>query len=270
MSDRYNACVPSNDTSGTEACEPVAADTRVRASLLDGTRFPLRGSAIHIVVVDDETSVPHPLGVCLRNAGFRVVLASTAAAALQTTTEIAPDLIIIKLEVAGATGLDLVRTIRESGSSVPIFALSIDSEEAKKVEAFERGADDYLIEPFAPAEVIARVRRTLRHRLQVEKKRSHFDRDELDVDLVQRTVHLRGEHVDLTPKEFQLLELMVLHAGTVLTRSFLLKRLWGPTTNAQHLRSYMKKLRQKIEPDPRCPRYIRTIAGVGYQLVAPE
>ena len=190
--------------------------------------------------------------------------------ALQTFNEVEPDLIIIRLELATSAGLDLVGRIRDSGSTVPVFALSTNAEEAHKVEAFERGVDDYLTEPFAPAEVIARVRRTLRHRLRIQNQRSHYIVDELCVDLVGRTVHLRREVVELTPKEFKLLELMVLNAGTVLTRSFLLKRLWAPTTNAQHLRSYMKKLRWKIEPIPQRPKYIKTIAGVGYQLVAPD
>ena len=138
------------------------------------------------------------------------------------------------------------------------------------MKAFDIGADDYVTKPFGMNELIARVRAALRHGLQAEGERPLFQVDGLSVDLVRRLVHLDGVEVKLSPKEYELLRTLVQHAGKVLTHAFLLRTVWGATTDPQHLRVYIRQLRQKVERTPEQPSLIATEVGVGYRLRAPE
>jgi two-component system KDP operon response regulator KdpE len=167
-------------------------------------------------------------------------------------------------------GLELLRQIRKQREDLPIVVLSSRGDEAAKVEALDLGADDYVTKPFGMDELLARMRAALRHQLQVHGERPIFKLDDLSVDLVRRIVKIRGEEVRLSPKEYDLLRVMVQHAGKVLTHKFLLNVLWSIPIDPQYLRVYVRQLRQKIEPDPTRPHYILTETGIGYRLRSPD
>ena len=167
-------------------------------------------------------------------------------------------------------GFDLLRTIRARNERVPIVVLSSRGDEAAKVQALDMGADDYVTKPFGTDELLARMRAALRHQLQVQGERPIFHTGELSVDLVRRIVKVGEKEVKLSPKEYDLLRLLVAHAGKVLTHKFLLRELWDDLTDAQYLRVYVRQLRQKIEADPERPHYILTETGIGYRLRAPN
>ena len=153
---------------------------------------------------------------------------------------------------------------------MPIVVLSSRGDESAKVAALDLGADDYITKPFGMEELLARMRAAVRHQLQVQGERPVFRVGDLSVDLVRRIVKARGAEVKLSPKEYELLRVLVQHAGKVLTHKFLLGELWDPLTDAQYLRVYVRQLRQKIEADPERPQYILTETGIGYRLRAPE
>ena len=182
----------------------------------------------------------------------------------------APDLIILDLGLPDTQGHDLLRTIRARNESVPIVVLSSRDDEAGKVQALDFGADDYVTKPFGMDELLARMRAALRHQLQIHGERPIFRLGELSVDLVRRIVKVGEREVKLSPKEYDLLRVLVQHAGKVLTHKFLLGELWDDLTDAQYLRVYVRQLRQKIEADPERPQYILTETGVGYRLRAPD
>ena len=153
---------------------------------------------------------------------------------------------------------------------MPIVVLSSRGDEVAKVEALDLGADDYVTKPFGMEELLARMRTALRHQLQVQGERPIFKLGDLSVDLVRRIVKVGGEEVKLSPKEYELLRIMVQHAGKVLTHKFLLKELWATPIDPQYLRVYVRQLRHKIEPDPARPQYILTETGIGYRLKSPD
>jgi two-component system KDP operon response regulator KdpE len=148
--------------------------------------------------------------------------------------------------------------------------LSSRGDEVVKVQALDLGADDYVTKPFGMDELLARMRAALRHQLHVQGERPIFRAGDLSVDLVRRIVKIRDEEVKLSPKEYELLRVMVQHAGKVLTHKFLLNELWSIPIDPQYLRVYVRQLRHKIEPDPSRPQYILTETGVGYRLKAAD
>ena len=151
---------------------------------------------------------------------------------------------------------------------MPIIVLSSRSDEQGKVQALDLDADDYVTKPFGMEELVARIRTALRHPFQQRGERPVFVSGDLAVDLARRVVKLRGEEVKLSPKEYDILGLLVAHAGKVLTHRFILREVWKTETDVQYLRIYIKQLRQKIERDPQQPRHILTETGVGYRLRA--
>ena len=159
---------------------------------------------------------------------------------------------------------------QDSGPTVPIVVLSSRGDEVGKVQALDLGADDYITKPFGMDELLARMRAALRHQLQVHGERPIFRTGDLSVDLVRRIVKVGDKEVKLSPKEYDLLRVLVQHAGKVLTHKFLLGELWDALTDAQYLRVYVRQLRQKIEADPERPQYVLTETGIGYRLRAPE
>ena len=181
-----------------------------------------------------------------------------------------PALVILDLGLPDIQGHELLRIIRERNESVPIVVLSSRDDEAGKVQALDLGADDYLTKPFGMDELLARMRTALRHQLQVHGERPVFRTGELSVDLVRRIVKIGDREVKLSPKEYELLRVLVQHAGKVLTHRFLLKELWDELTDAQYLRVYVRQLRQKIEADPERPQLVLTETGVGYRLRAAD
>ena len=218
-----------------------------------------------ILIVDDEPAIRRLFRTSLGAEGFRTEEAATGRAALEAVRGLSPDLVLLDLGLPDIEGLDLVREIR-SFSAVPIVVLSAREDERGKVAALELGADDYVTKPFGMAELIARIRTGLRHRLAQEGAQPVFRSGGLSVDLVRRLVAVDGREVHLSPREYDILKLMVLHAGRVLTHRFILGKLWGANSDVQQLRVYVRQIRQKIEASAEQPRYILTETGVGYRL----
>jgi two-component system KDP operon response regulator KdpE len=228
------------------------------------TAAPLR-----VLVIDDEPPIRKLLRMGLATQGYLTAEAPNGKTALELLAD-GPDLIILDLGLPDVQGLELLRTIRERNDKVPIVVLSSRGDERAKVEALDLGADDYVTKPFGMDELLARMRAALRHQLQVHGERPIFRLGDLSVDLVRRIVRVGEEEVKLSPKEYDLLRVLVQHAGKVLTHRFLLSELWDPLTDAQYLRVYVRQLRQKIEADPERPQYLLTETGIGYRLRAPD
>ena len=224
---------------------------------------------LKIMIVDDEPPIRKLLRMGLGTQGYDVLEASNGKIALELLSE-DPALIILDLGLPDIQGHDLLRMIRGRNDSVPIVVLSSRGDEAGKVQALDLGADDYLTKPFGMDELLARMRAALRHQLQVHGERPVFRSGDLSVDLVRRIVKVGEKEVKLSPKEYELLRILVQHAGKVLTHKFLLGELWDQTTDAQYLRVYVRQLRQKIEADPERPQYVLTETGIGYRLRAPD
>jgi two-component system, OmpR family, KDP operon response regulator KdpE len=203
----------------------------------------------------------------LARQGFELLEAVNGQDALAQLF-INPDVITLDLGLPDIDGLELLRRLRERRDDLPIVVLSSRSDEAVKVQALDLGADDYVTKPFGMNELIARIRAALRHRLQVQGQRPVFRVGELEVDLVRRKVTTSDREVKLSPKEYELLRLLVHHAGKVLTHEFLLAALWATPVEANYLRIYVRQLRAKIEPDPKHPQYIITQSSIGYRLRA--
>jgi len=229
----------------------------------------MTGNSVTVLVIDDEPAIRRLLRTSLTAQGYRIVEAETAAVALAEIRGHEPDIVILDLGLPDSDGLDVIRAIRSS-SPVPIVVLSSRGDERGKVEALDLGADDYLTKPFGMAELVARIRAALRHRLQAEGEEAVFQSGDLTVDLVRRIVRVRGNEAKLSPKEYDILRQLVMHAGKVLTHKHLLREVWGPATaDVQYLRIYIRQLRQKLEAEPERPRLILTEAGVGYRLAVP-
>jgi two-component system KDP operon response regulator KdpE len=229
----------------------------------------MNATPLKVLVVDDEPPIRKLLRMGLGTQGYQTLDAPNAKTALEFMAS-KPDLVILDLGLPDMQGLELLREIRARKDTVPIVVLSSRGDEVAKVEALDQGADDYVTKPFSMAELLARIRTALRHQLQVQGEKPIFKLGDLSVDLVRRIVKVRGKEVKLSPKEYELLRIMVQHAGKVLTHKFLLKELWATPIDAQYLRVYVRQLRHKIEPDPTQPRYILTETGIGYRLKAPD
>jgi two-component system KDP operon response regulator KdpE len=225
---------------------------------------------IRILIVEDEPPIRRFLRTTLGAQDYRIEEAGDGEAALEFLKRNPVDLIVLDLGLPGMDGLEVVRRLRAEGSAIPIIILSSRDDEAGKVAALDLGADDYVAKPFGMEELSARIRAALRHRLQQQGEKPLFHSGELAVDLVRRVVTVRGTEVKLTPREYDLLRLLVAHAGKVLTHKFLLKEVWGGETDVQYLRIYVRTLRQKLEADPQQPQLLLTEQGVGYRLRASD
>ncbi len=221
-------------------------------------------------MVDDEPAILRFLRTGLAAQGYTVSEASEGAAAVQAAQLHAADLIVLDLGLPDLDGIDVIRRIRGAGLAVPIIVLSSRDDETGKVTALDLGADDYVTKPFGIDELFARIRAAQRHQLQQAGERPLFRSGDLQIDLVRRTVLVRGQEVKFTPREYDLLRLLAAHAGKVLTHKFILREVWGGDTDVQYLRIYIRALRQKIEADPERPVHIRTETGVGYRLSAAD
>jgi two-component system KDP operon response regulator KdpE len=220
-----------------------------------------------ILIVDDEVPIRRLLRTTLSAQRFEVLEAGNAAMALAQLKQERPDLVLLDLGLPDRDGLELLRDIRAL-SEVPVIVLSSRDQESGKVQALDGGADDYVTKPFGAEELMARIRAALRHRLQQQGARPVFRAGRLSVDLVRRQVLLGDGELHLSPKEYDILQQLVLHAGKVLTHRHLLKAVWGSELEAdvQYLRVYIRQLRAKIELDPERPALILTEPGVGYRL----
>ena len=224
-----------------------------------------------VLVIDDEPPIRRLLRTGLGTQGYEIVDAPSGRVALEELARRAPDLVILDLGLPDMTGHELLRRIRAAHEALPVIVLSSRDDERGKVEALDLGADDYVTKPFGMNELLARMRAALRHRLQVAGERPVFRAGALSVDLVRRIVRVGDEEAKLTPKEYDLLRVLVQHAGKVVTHAHLLREVWGdPNGDAQYLRVYVRQIRAKIEPQPDQPVYLRTETGIGYRLTEPD
>ena len=226
----------------------------------------------HVLVVDDEPAIVEIVRDYLADAGYRVSTARSGAEALRQVRSILPDLIVLDLGLPELDGLDVARTIRQS-SRVPIIMLTARSDEADRIVGLELGADDYLVKPFSPRELLARVRAVLRRSGAAAE--SDDDRPlvvgELTVDPPRRLVTIGGRAVDMTATEFDLLAHMAAAPGRVFTRRQLMETIHGAAVDAgeRAIDAHVKNLRRKIEADPHRPQRLITVHGVGYRLADP-
>jgi two-component system KDP operon response regulator KdpE len=227
-------------------------------------------NAFTVLVIDDEPPILRFLRTSLGAVGYRVVMAENAADALAMLDAEKPDVVVLDLGLPDRSGFAVIADIRKR-SPVPIIVLSARADERAGVEALDLGADDYVSKPFGMAELMARVRAALRHAFQSQGELPVFVSGDLAVDLVRRLVLRDGREIKLSPKEFDLLRVLVGHAGKVLTHRQLLREVWDPAQadEVQYLRVFIRGLRQKLEPDPTRPTHILTELGVGYRLQLP-
>ncbi len=229
----------------------------------------MSAAPLKVLVVDDEPPIRKLLRMGLSTQGYEILEAPNGKISLELLAQ-NPDLVILDLGLPDMQGLELLRMMRARNEAVPIVVLSSRGDEAGKVQALDLGADDYITKPFGVDELLARMRAALRHQLQVHGERPIFRTGDLSVDLVRRIVKVADREVKLSPKEYDLLRVLVQHAGKVLTHKFLLGELWDSLTDAQYLRVYVRQLRQKIEADPERPQFVLTETGIGYRLRAPD
>jgi two-component system KDP operon response regulator KdpE len=206
------------------------------------------------------------LTVALEPAGFVISQTDSGTVALDVVRRNEADLMLLDLGLPDMNGLDVIRRIRRSGSAIPIIVLSSRADEAGKVEAFDLGADDYLTKPFGIEELMARIRALQRYRLQPQVPPADLEAGDLKINLNRRSVTVRGMEVKLSPREYDLLRLLITHAGKVLTHGYILRNVWGTGTDIQYLRIYISSIRRKIELAPEQPRILLTEQGVGYRL----
>jgi two-component system, OmpR family, KDP operon response regulator KdpE len=221
---------------------------------------------LRVLVIDDEPAIRRFLRTSLRAEGYETIEVESGEAALAEIRCRPPDLIVLDLGLPGIDGVEVIRQVRETGSMVPIVVLTSRTDEASKVEALDLGADDHVTKPFGVDELRARIRAALRHRLLQQGELPVFHSGDLTVDVVRRIVTVRGTEAKLSPREYDLLRVLVAHAGKVVTHRFLLREVWGGESDVQYLRIYIRQLRQKIEADSERPRHIVTETGVGYRL----
>lgn len=219
-----------------------------------------------VLVIDDEQAIRRFLRASLGAHNYKIFEAGSGQEGLNAVVIHRPDIIILDLGLPDMSGLAVTQQLRE-WSQIPIIILSVQEQEADKIAALDAGADDYLTKPFGVGELMARIRVALRHAAQPAVE-PIFQTGDLEVDLARRQVRSANKSVQLTPTEYDLLKLLIMHAGKVLTHRQILRQVWGPGyTNELHLlRVNISNLRQKIEPDPARPRYILTEPGVGYRL----
>ena len=220
-----------------------------------------------ILVVDDEPKIARLVRDYLEQAGYRVILAYDGREALAAFRHEKPRLVVLDLMLPEVDGLDVARTIRKE-SDTPIIMLTARVEEADKLIGLELGADDYVTKPFSPRELVARVRAVLRRTEDRERVAPALSVGDLEIDPERRSVAVAGQPVELTPTEFDLLTVLARHPGRVFSRLELLERVQGYAYEGYErtIDAHVKNIRQKIEENPRKPRYILTVYGLGYKF----
>jgi two-component system KDP operon response regulator KdpE len=221
----------------------------------------------NILVIDDEAQIRRLLRLTLEGSGYTVRETATGKEGLDEIVRRAPDAVVLDMGLPDMSGLDVLRQLRE-WSRVPVLVLTVLAAETDKVAALDAGADDYLTKPFGAAELNARLRAILR-RAPSENEPAIVAFGEVTVDFASRIVRRAGVEVKLTPKEYALLRILVMHRGKVVTHQQILRELWGPKAeeNTHYLRVHMNHLRQKLETDLRRPQHLKTESGIGYRLV---
>ena len=222
-----------------------------------------------VLIVDDEPQILRFLKPSLVAAGYEVVAAATGSEALKAAATRAPDVIVLDLGLPDMDGKDVIRELR-TWCKTPILVLSARDREAEKIAALDLGADDYINKPFGIGELTARLRTALRHAAQASGEQSRFQSGALEIDVLAHSVTWVGVPLKLTPKEFDLLAVLVRNAGRVVTHRQILTAVWGPahTEDLQYLRVFIGQLRQKLRTTSGAPEFILTEPGIGYRLAA--
>ncbi len=223
----------------------------------------------HILIVDDDPAILRLLSTNLKARGYQVIAAIDGEESLEAVQRDFVDLIILDLMMPKVDGVEVVRRVRE-WSDVPIIILSARGDENDKVKCLELGADDYLTKPFGIAELMARIKTAFRHRGDptVAPAQSNFVCDGMEINFAKRRVTVNGNEITLTPTEYALLRHLAVNSDKVLTHSMLLQSVWGNeySSEKEYLRVFVGRLRRKLESDPKNPKYIQTIPGVGYHI----
>jgi two-component system, OmpR family, response regulator RegX3 len=225
-----------------------------------------------ILLVDDEPGIAEPLAAALRREGFETKVVGTAADARLAADRIGPDLILLDIGLPDGSGFDLCRELRDGPQTPPVIMITARGEEADRVAGLELGADDYVVKPFSAREVAARVRAVLRRIGPRSEEAGRIEIGEVALDEGRHAVSLRGEALELSRKEFELLRTLMRSAGTVITRERLIEEVWDMNWfgSTKTLDVHVSGLRKKLGDDPRQPRYIHTIRGVGFRFAGPE
>jgi len=224
-----------------------------------------------ILVVDDEEWVLRLIQGYLEQAGFNVATAADGTGALAKFNTYRPDLVVLDWMLPGLDGIEVAKRIRQQ-SNVPIIMLTARADEGDRIKGLELGADDYVVKPFSARELEARVRAVLRRSQGDPGRPAVLEFGDIRLDIDQHEAWLSGRRVELSPMEFDLLVFLMEHPGRVFTRLELLEALRGTTYESfeRSIDSHVKRLRQKIEPDPKTPRYVKTVFGVGYKFAKSE
>lgn len=222
------------------------------------------------LVIDDEVQLRRLLRITLEANHYKVFEAATGQVGIMEAAQRRPDIILLDLGLPDMDGINVLKRLRE-WSQVPVIVLSVREHDEEKVAALDSGADDYITKPFSTTELLARLRVALRHS-QPREEVAVFRSGDLEVDLIARSVRVKGREVKLTATEYSLLQLLVKHAGKVLTQRQIMREVWGPNYLEQthYLRVYIKHLREKLEETPSQPKLFTTEPGVGYRLVISE
>ena len=226
-------------------------------------------NGLRILIVDDEKSIRKFLSVSLKSYGYNISEAVTGKEAIESIPAFRPDVVILDLGLPDIDGVEVIEEIRKY-SQIPIIILSVRDRQEDKIEALDKGADDYLIKPFGVEELHARLKAVLRRAMRIEDE-PIFKTGKLSVDLSKRLVKISGKEIDLTPTEYDILKLLVLNAGKVLTHKHIIQQVWNKNPyeykGMDHLlRVTISNLRSKLEQNPSKPEYITTEPAVGYRL----
>ncbi len=220
-----------------------------------------------VLVVEDEIEIARVVRDYLRNAGFEVIVVGDGGSAVASVRSAKPDLLVLDLGLPGRDGLDVAREIRR-WSDTPIVMLTARGDETDRIVGLEIGADDYVVKPFSPKELVARVRAVLRRTRTAARGDEIVRAGDVEIDTAKMRVSVGGTQVDLTPTEFQLLATLAREPGRVFTRSQLLDAVHGVALESYEraIDAHVKNIRRKIEPTPGSPRYVVTVHGVGYRF----
>ncbi len=227
----------------------------------------MENKSARIMIIDDEPQMRRLLQVALTAHGYEIREAETGREGIDQTAVFHPDLIVLDLSLPDLDGIEVIQKLRE-WTQTPVIILSVREQEGDKIAALDAGADDYVTKPFSMGELLARIRTALRHAAGTGDE-PVLTFGGLVIDLTRRYVAMDGREVKLTPTEYELLRVLTVNAGKVLTHRQLMRMVWGPSYEQEtnYLRVYIRQLRQKIEPDPARPRNIITEPGVGYRLI---
>jgi two-component system KDP operon response regulator KdpE len=231
----------------------------------------MRTTQAKILIVEDDPQIRKFLTITLTAHDYAVIPAETGGEAIRLATSIKPDAMLLDLGLPDMDGTEVIQSVRE-WSKLPIIILSVRSGEEDKIKAFDLGANDYVSKPFGTGELLARIRASLRDAIVAQADETTIALGDLQIDLLKRMVHLRGERVKLSPKEFNLLKVLAMNAGKLLTHKYLMQQVWGEaySDDNQYLRIYIAQLRQKLEKDPARDQFILNEPGIGYRMEKEE